>query len=265
MAAKDKILKYFKDNAGSYIYIFIDNSAVHIFNSQIRNKRLRQQEYVTLSAQMSSLTYNDIATEISNEIKRKYGKTPVECLKLLSKGNRVFAIDGSGATVGATNSSVKINPQTGLPADVGYSGTFHNDTTTDGQYSRICNTETGDPLTIVNNNNGKVISQYNPQNGTYSNQITNNTKTDWWVVLQSSLPAIMSFFEWLGNLLFGKNVTAKGTAAVQADGWGNQNGKPNPMFSDSNKGLDFTTVLLIGGIAYLAFKDDKPEKNKNRH
>ncbi|MDR1544462.1 MAG: hypothetical protein LBS50_08675 [Prevotellaceae bacterium] len=250
MSTKDKIIKYFKDNAGSYVYIFILDDAAPLFNKDIQQKRLNQIEYVIQSAQLSSLSYNDIATVISGKIKSKYGKTPMECLKLLAQGITVYATDGSkigSVGIGATS----INAQTGLPNN--YKGTFDNDTTTDGRYSRIIDCEKDTVLNIVDNKTGNILSTYNQQTNTYSG---GGQSSEWWTILQSCLPAIMSLLEWLGNLLLGKNATGMNTGARQGDGWGSKDGQSDKWNNGNKSTMDLTTILLVGGIAYLALKDN---------
>jgi len=256
-STKTKILNYFKDNAGSYVYVFIHRDAAHLFNGQIQNKRLRQQEYVTQSAQLSSLTYNNIVNTISTEIKRKYGKTPAECLKLLCEGKRVFATDGSGSTVGKTPYVGAVNITTGFPESYKFSNNGVDHTTSDGRYSRIIDCETSAPICVIDNTTGQTVSKWNSQTNKYEAGTLNaKDKSDWWVVLQQSIPFIMSFLEWLYSLFTGKqSVTAMGTAARQGDGWSSANGRGDGFVDKKNN--DLMTILIIGGIAYLALKDKK--------
>ena len=248
-------IDYFKENAGSFIYTFISDNDVKLFNNKtIEEKRLLQQQKIMQAAQFSLFNgYADFQNAIRQGIIDEYGEQPETLLVKLAAGINVYGKNGAQLGNARVGDTQQIDTNTGFPSGLNDNKINNGyDLSTNGQYARVWNNETKKPIGVFDQKSGSQISVFNTNTGKYESGITTDThdKSNFWTKAQAAMPVIQSIIEWIIKLLGGKNIPSYQLSSAQYDGWQ----PPNAGGAGQKAGFDLTSILLLGGGVFLATK-----------
>lgn len=233
--------QFIRQNAGNFLYIFIRDDEVHLFNDAIRRKRLDQAKYLQQVIVSWGYTQDELVADLNAGLRERYGYDGRALLRRLAAGHDVFQTGGISGTDTAPAPSADgytVDPRTGFPAElvaqavagVGDSGI--NVPTTEewyqaqlagqpltvGDYTSVFSNETGQPVGVWNTETGTQFSAYNAATGTFEQgATTGKQKGNFWARLCEVMPWLISVVEWFLSLFGGKR--ANEVSATQADGW----------------------------------------------
>lgn len=195
--------KYFYDNAQAFIYIFISDKDVSVFNETIARKRMEQKDVVARAINLPFAVDVDTAlAAIKRGIQDKYGMSPREVLYLLAQGKTVFNKEGI-PTVSGIGLSLPIDSRTGYPDGSTYSGNgIGNYGGVD--YMAVQDTEQGTPIGVFNGTTGEQVSYYDANTGTFKSGGNNNKS--FWSWAHTIISGLTKLIDFINRLFGGKQI-----------------------------------------------------------
>lgn len=195
--------KYFYDNAQAFIYIFISDKDVSVFNETIARKRMEQKDVVARAINLPFAVDVDTAlAAIKRGIQDKYGMSPREVLYRLAQGQTVLNKE-SIPTVSGIGLSLPIDSRTGYPDGSTYSGNgIGNYGGVD--YMAVQDTEKGTPIGVFNGTTGEQVSYYDANTGTFKSGGNNNKS--FWSWAHTIISGLTKLIDFINRLFGGKQI-----------------------------------------------------------
>ena len=266
-------------NSTDFLYIFATDGYLKYLSANTRKiieqKRANQIKYANTTCVNNNVSFDTFTAQLRDRIKDIYGLTPAEILVKLALGYTVAGknwqegVFGVGETphVGFSNSTdVTVDGSTGkimqngkevsgqTPIYSSYGSGKKQKTYISGYSATIDGTQYSSQVSGKTYKTTPVYysSNYSTSEGAYNwdgSTYSQDSSASVWNNIQSSMPQIQKFIEWLGSLFNIQLISAKNTVPQQSE----------MVYTDGNSSN--VDKILIGGAAavgfYLLFSDKK--------
>lgn len=257
-------------NPADFLYIFATDGYLKYLSKNTREtittKRANQVKYANTVCVNNGVKYADFVNELSKQIKEVYGLAPNEILVKLAFGYNVagknwsagvFGINGSAHVNYSNDATITVDGTTGKILQNGTEvanqtpiydtyGTGKNKKTYISGYSASVDgnqyTSQVSGTTYKTTNPVYFSSTYSTSEGAYNYDGTDFNQSNAasiWAGIESSLPIIQKFIEWIASLFSTTLISSKNTVPQQTE------------YTYSTGNSSNTDILLLGGAAIV--------------
>lgn len=272
-------------NPANFLYIFVTDGYLKYLSSDkssvIKQKRANQIKYANTVCADNKVNFNTFKSDLSNKIKEVYGLTPNEILVKLALGYNVagknwaagvFGVGDTGHVGYSNDTSITVDGTSGKILQNGVEvggqtpiydtyGSGKKKTTYISGYSATVDgnqyTSQVSGTTYKTDSPVYYSSSYSTSDGAFNydgSAYEQTNASSIWSAIETYLPIIQKFFEWIASLFNTKLITANNTVPKQTE------------YTYSTGNSSNTDLLLIGGAAvvgaFLLMSGDGGKKKK---